>query len=123
MENPEASVYCLGCGVKMADSPKEGAQATFTQQALFTQKSPELAAILNFILPGIGYWYWGYKKVLGISPVLLFVIIIVVDYFAWNYLFFLYFLPNVIPFAIAVFLAYDLYVKTKGQKGWVEASM
>ena len=77
-----------------------------------------LAAILNFLLPGIGYWYWGYQRVLTIPPILLFVIVLVVEYVIWNLIFF----AGTLVFLINVFLAYDLWVKTTGQRGWIEAT-
>ncbi len=82
------------------------------------QRSAILAVLLNFFFPGTGYWYWGYKKVLGIHPVLLFIGWIVVTYFA-NYL---VFGLGLLFLALDLFLTYDLYVKTEGKPGWLEAS-
>jgi len=84
-----------------------------------SQKNSTLATILNFFFPGIGYWYWGYRKVASIPPILLFIGVLVVDYLLWYFFFF----SGIISLAIAVFFAYDLYVKTTGQKGWIEATM
>jgi hypothetical protein len=84
------------------------------------QKDATLATIINFFLPGIGYWYWGYRKVSSIHPVLLFIIVLVVDSLAWNFLFFN---AGIISLAIAVLFAYDLHVKTTGQRGWIDATM
>lgn len=120
--------FCSGCGKALAAS----APGTQTPSQLVYsapaqpykappppgQKNPTLAAILNFFFPGLGYWYWGYRKVASIPPVLLFIGVLIVD-FVINY-FLLY--AGFITFAIAVFFAYDLYVKTTGQRGWIEAT-
>ena len=82
------------------------------------QRNAILAVLLNFFFPGIGYWYWGYKKVLGIHPVLLFIGWIIVTYFA-NYL---VFGLGLLFLALDLFLTYDLYVKTEGKPGWLGAS-
>jgi hypothetical protein len=83
------------------------------------EKNAVIAAILNFFFPGIGYWYWGYRKVVTVPPVLLFIIVIVVEVLIWT---FAWFFAGIIQFAISAFFAYDLYVKTTGQRGWIEAS-
>ena len=78
-----------------------------------------IAAILNFFFPGIGYWYWGFRKVVTVHPLLLFIGVVVAEFLIWIFVSY----AGIISFAINVFFAYDLYVKTTGQRGWIEASM
>ena len=74
---------------------------------------------MNFFFPGIGYWYWGYQKVATIPPLLLFIIVVAAEFVIWNFIFY----AGILLLGISAFFAYDLYVKTTGQRGWIEASM
>jgi hypothetical protein len=123
------ATFCVNCGTQLGHtpSPSTPAQTQYSPnvpppqhappQMTQTQKNPTLATILNFFLPGIGYWYWGFRKVAGISPVLILVIVVVVDYL----LGYLASLGGLLGVAISAILAYDMYVKTKGQRGWLDA--
>jgi len=82
------------------------------------QKNAVIAAILNFFFPGIGYWYWGYRKVASVPPLLLFLVVIIVEFLIGYFMSF----ASIICLAISAFFAYDLHVKTTGQRGWIEAS-
>jgi len=115
-KNDDNASFCSSCGEKL----REGSKQTDHPDVVLRigQRNVVLAVLLNFFFPGIGYWYWGYKKVLGIHPVLLFIGWIIVTYFA-NYLVFGLGLPFL---ALDLFLTYDLYVKTEGKPGWLEAS-
>jgi len=123
-QNQDDSLFCVNCGNRFSQvspttqTPIQSSSQPFTVPSPAGQKNAMLAAILNFLLPGIGYWYWGYQKVLTIPPILLFVIVLVVEYVIWNLIFF----AGILVFLINVFLAYDLWVKTTGQRGWIEAT-
>ncbi|MGA2785670.1 MAG: zinc ribbon domain-containing protein [Candidatus Bathyarchaeia archaeon] len=113
-KNEDNAAFCVNCGGSLGTS----APTTPKTAPAPGQKNAILATILNFLFPGIGYWYWGYRKVVTISPVLLFIIVAIVEYLIWNYLFY----SGFISLLISAFFAYDLYVKTTGQRGWIEAT-
>jgi hypothetical protein len=116
--NEDTAKFCESCGnVLTAAAPSQPAQP-LTVAPTPGQKNPTIAALLNFFFPGIGYWYWGYRKVATIPPILLFIVVIIVEAVLWNFLFY----AGIISLAIDAFFAYDLYVKTTGQPGWVEAN-
>jgi hypothetical protein len=123
--NADNAKFCSGCGnalgvsAQKMQAPSQPSPQPYSAPLQPGQKNPTLAAILNFFLPGIGYWYWGYRKVVGVPPVLLFIGVIILDYILWNFLFY----AGFITLAIDGFFAYDLYLKTTGQRGWVEATM
>ena len=75
------------------------------------RKSPIIAAILSFFLFGVGYLYLGYKKVLGI-PTILFVVIVLVVYIIIGAFTF-----GLLELVVGLVLAYDGYVKAKGERG------
>ena len=79
------------------------------------ESSPVLSAILNFFFPGLGYWYLGYRKVLGIHPILFLIGIWIVEVV----LFYLIPTLSILSLLISLFTAYDAYVKAKGKPGWV----
>jgi len=115
-KNEDNATFCSSCGEKLHEENKQTANPDLA--TLIGQKNRTIAVILNFLFPGIGYWYWGYKKVLGIHPALVFIGWIIITSFS-SYLVYglgLAFL------ALDLFLAYDLYVKTEGKPGWIEAS-
>ena len=117
--NVDDALFCSSCGSSMTRNPseaKESAQSIHygTQSApSIGGKNPAIVAILNFFLFGSGYWYLGFRKILGLSP-LIFVLLIFVIYVAAGWL-----TGGIITFFAALFLAYDGYVKAKGQRGWV----
>lgn len=115
-KNEDNATFCVNCGAKLGVSAT--GTSSPTPAAPTAQKNAVLATILNFLFPGLGYWYWGYQKVATIPPVLLFILVIVVEYIVWNYLIY----SGLISLLISVFFAYDLYVKTKGQHGWLDAN-
>jgi len=117
-KNEDNATFCVSCGNKFTTPAIQGAPQTSSQPIQLGQKNATVAAILNFLFPGIGYWYWGFQKVATIPPVLLFIAVIVVEYTLWYFLFY----AGIIVLAINVFFAYDLWVKTTGQKGWIEAT-
>ncbi len=120
-KNDDTAGFCVGCGNRLsaaAPTTQPPAQP-FTVPAQLGGKNPIISTVLNFFFPGIGYWYWGYRKVVTIPPVLLFIAVVVVEYVLWNFLFYAGFISLIID----IFFAYDMYVKTTGQRGWVVASL
>ena len=104
-ENKENSKFCVKCGAPLPQSKKVKAQYV-------TGKNPIIAAILNFILIGLGYLYLGLKEVRGI-PTFGYVIIGLI----LGILGFFIFPIGIIGFIIAVILAIDAYQKAKGEQG------
>ena len=118
-KNEDNATFCVSCGSQLSKSAQPSSVQPLNVPPPSGEKSPVIAAILNFFFPGIGYWYWGYRKVVTVPPVLLFIIVIVVEVLIWT---FAWYFAGIIQFAISAFFAYDLYVKTTGQRGWIEAS-
>jgi hypothetical protein len=73
-------------------------------------KSPRIAAILNFVLPGLGYIYVGKRLVFGVGLALLSIIIGIY----WMF-FEIPFIMLVDSLAVEILLAYDGY-KTAEEK-------
>ena len=118
-ENPDDATYCKSCGASLQTqtfgAPGQMPNAG-TPMSNPSSKSPIVAAILNLFW-GIGYWYLGYKKVLGIATVL-FIILMLIVYFILGF-----FTAGIITLIIAVVLAIDGYQKGQGQKGFISAEM
>ena len=75
-------------------------------------KSPVLAAILNFLF-WAGYWYLGFKKVLGIpSPIFVVLgIILGILGLIWQITL------GIVVLIVSIILAFDGYKKGRGEKG------
>ena len=69
-----------------------------------------MAGFLNLFI-GLGYLYLGYRKVLGLPPILFVLVVLIIDILLGIFTF------GLIPLIIALFMAYDGYVKADGQKG------
>jgi uncharacterized membrane protein YvbJ len=115
-QNADGVSYCEKCGSPMQSG---GFQPTYNPTSRSSTsnrggKNPIVAAILNLFW-GIGYWYLGYKKVLGI-PTFGFIVGMLVVYFIIGIL-----LTGVVSLIIAVVLAVDGYQKAQGQKGFISA--
>lgn len=77
-------------------------------------KNPAIAAVLNFLFPGLGYWYVGIKKVFGLDSIIFLVIYLAASFIiSW-----------IIPFTWIIFLALDVifaidvYKRAQGQPGF-----
>ena len=119
VKNEDSATFCVSCGNALSKSAQPSPVQPLNVPPPSGEKNAVIAAILNFFFPGIGYWYWGYRKVVTVPPVLLFIIVVVVEVLIWT---FAWYFAGIIQFAISAFFAYDLYVKTTGQRGWIEAS-
>jgi uncharacterized membrane protein YvbJ len=105
--NQNDATFCSSCGETLMVA-HVGSVPPSNQ---VSRKSPIIAAILNFLLFGVGYLYLGYKKVLGIQTiffvVLVFIVYIIIGVFTFGLL----------ELLIGIVLAYDGYVKAKGERG------
>lgn len=121
--NTEGAAFCIKCGAAL--TPASASQIPSPPPPPPTPqyvapvtglppggRNPWVAAILNFFF-GIGYIYLGYKKVLGIPPILFVVIVIVVEIIVGL------FTLGLLSLFIGIFLAYDGFVKAKGQRGYL----
>lgn len=111
--NPEGATFCASCGSPLAQPTSGSASSTSAgfNQVPVQRKSPIIAALLSFFLFGIGYLYLGTKKILGI-PTILFVVIILIVYVGLGFFTF-----GLLGFVVGIILAYDSYVKAKGERG------
>jgi hypothetical protein len=75
-------------------------------------KSPIVVAILNLFF-GLGYWYLGCKKVLGISTIWF----VVATFTVFSLL--SLFISALVSLILAVILAVDGYQKGQGRKGFI----
>lgn len=135
-KNDEGATFCGNCGNPLRSSPSNARavpqqsypnlqplsppQQTYppTQpRTTQTSKNGILGALLNFFFPGLGYWYLGYRKVLGIHPALFLIIIWIFEAAIAFYITTL----GILSLLISIFVAYDAYVKAKGKPGWVSA--
>lgn len=71
-----------------------------------------IAAILNLFF-GIGYLYLGYKKVVGLPTILFVVVMLVIQLVVGFFTF------GLLSLLIAIFLAYDGFVKANGKRGYL----
>jgi hypothetical protein len=119
VKNEDSATFCVSCGNQLSKTVQPSIVQPLNIPPPPGQKNPMIAAVLNFFFPGIGYWYWGYQKVATIPPLLLFIIVVAAEFVVWNFIFY----AGILLLGISAFFAYDLYVKTTGQRGWIEASM
>jgi len=121
-ENPNDATYCQKCGNALqttnlgSQPPSSSSSPSYSQNPQSAAKSPIIAAVLNLFF-GVGYFYLGYRKVLGlqtiVSVILIFVLCVIIGYFTLG----------IGPVIIIVVLAIDGYQKGKGQKGFISAEM
>jgi len=116
--NSDDASFCVQCGGPLKSQPS----AISSQQPQpanagpsvpqGSRKSPLVAGFLNLFF-GLGYLYLGYKKVLGL-PALLFVLLALIIFILLGS-----YTVGLLSFVLAILLAYDGYVKAKGEKGYV----
>ncbi len=118
--NDDGATFCSACGASLnqpAGSPSQGpmpsSPPSYNQMSV-QRKNPIIAALLGLFF-GVGYLYLGSKKILSI-PTVLFVIIAFIVYIALGIFTF-----GLLELVVAILLAYDCYVKAKGQRGILSA--
>jgi len=107
--NQDDATFCTSCGSSLTAAPVGAVLPPNPVE----RKSPIIAAILNFFLFGVGYLYLGYKKVLGLSTILFVVLVLIV------YIIIGVFTFGLLELVIGIILAYDGYVKAKGERGYL----
>jgi hypothetical protein len=122
--NDDNAAFCNKCGAALARtsaSPVPPPAMPSPQVATPVSglppggRNPWIAAILNFFF-GIGYFYLGYKKVQGVPTILFVIAMFVLEIIAGIFTFGLFSL------FIAIFLAYDGFVKAKGRRGYLNTT-
>jgi hypothetical protein len=106
--NQDDATFCSSCG----NSLTTATLGSVPPPRSVERKSPIIVAILNFFLFGIGYLYLGYRRVLGF-PTILFVVLVLIVYFIIGIFTF-----GLLELVIGIVLAYDGYVKAKGERGY-----
>jgi hypothetical protein len=95
--------------------PPQQSQPSYVSSSpiqLGNRKDPIVAGFLNLFI-GLGYLYLGYKKVLGLPTLLFVLVVLVIDVLVG------FFTLGLVPLVLAILLAYDGYVKAKGEKGYI----
>lgn len=115
-KNDDGAAFCVNCGGPLSVVPSSIRPPAQPPTAPISQ-SGVLGAVLNFLFPGLGYWYLGYRKVLGIHPALFLIGIWIVEFIV------AFLIPTLsfVPLLISLFVAYDAYVKATGKPGWINA--
>ena len=117
--NSDDATFCGKCGNPLK-SPSSAAPPQQSQPAYVTpppvpqgnRKDPIIAGVLNLFI-GLGYLYLGYRKVLGLPTILFVIVVLLVDIVLGFFTF------GLVPLIVAILLAYDGYVKAKGEKGYI----
>ena len=115
--NADGASFCASCGAPLNQAAASSAQAPqggYASQPVQAgnRKNKWVAAILNLFI-GIGYLYLGYKKVFGIPTILFVFLVLIIDVVIGIFTF------GIVSFLLALVLAYDGYVKAKGEKGYI----
>jgi len=117
--NEDDATYCKNCGnyIQVANTiPQAPAQAPYYPPPRPARKNPVVAAVLNLFF-GLGYWYLGYRRVLGV-PTTVFIVLALIVYIILSI-----FTAGIITLLIAIVLAIDGYQKAEGQRGFIPADL
>lgn len=117
--NSDDASFCGNCGNSLRN-PSDTMPPQQSQPAYPTpppgpqgnRKDPIVAGILNLFI-GLGYLYLGYRKVFGLPTILFVIVVFLVDILLTGLTL------GLAPLILAILLAYDGYVKAKGEKGYV----
>jgi hypothetical protein len=77
------------------------------------RKDPIIAGFLSLFI-GLGYLHPGYRKVFGLPTILFVTVLFLVDVVVGTFTF------GLVPLILAILLAYDGYVKARGEKGYID---
>lgn len=116
--NVDGAAFCSKCGAPLTAATAPPPVIPSPQIPPSTSglppggRNPLAAAILNFFF-GIGYIYLGYKRVLGIPTVLFVILVLILEIIVG------FFTIGILSLIIGLFLAYDGFVKAKGQRGYL----
>jgi uncharacterized membrane protein YvbJ len=115
--NEDSASFCNKCGSPLgqpASAPAQALQSGYSAPSVpaSSRKNPLIAAVLNLFI-GIGYIYLGYKKVLGTPTILFVVVMLIVEVVL------AVFTLGIGSLLLALFLAYDGYLKASGQRGYI----
>jgi len=114
-QNADGVSFCEKCGTPLQAGAPQNPISYPTSGTIMPNKNPKspvVAAVLNLFF-GLGYWYLGYKKVLGI-PTFGFVVAMLVVYAVLGF-----YTAGIISLIIAIVLAIDGYQKGHGQRGFI----
>ena len=117
--NSDDASFCGKCGNPLRN-PSDAMSTQQSQPAYVTpppvpqgnRKDPIIAGFLNLFI-GLGYLYLGYRKVFGLPTILFVIVLFLVDILVGI------FTLGLVPLILAILLAYDGYVKAKGDKGYI----
>lgn len=117
--NSDDATFCGKCGNPLRNppsaTPSQQSQPAYVPAPAVPQdnrKDPIVAGVLNLFI-GIGYLYLEYRKVFGLPTLLFVLVLLIVDILLGIFTF------GLAPLVLAILLAYDGYVKAKGEKGYV----
>lgn len=117
--NSDDALFCGTCGNSLRNpsgaTPPQQSQPAYDAPPPGQQgkrKDPVIAGILNLFV-GLGYLYLGYRKVFGLPTILFVVVYFLVDVLLGA------FTLGLVPLILAILVAYDGYIKAKGEKGYV----
>jgi uncharacterized membrane protein YvbJ len=117
--NSDDATFCGKCGNPlrnpsdtMPSQQSQPAYATPPPAPQSNRKDPLIAGFLNLFI-GLGYLYLGYRKVFGLPTILFVVVVLLINIVTGI------FTLGLVPLILAILLAYDGYVKAKGEKGYI----
>jgi hypothetical protein len=116
-QNPDDAFFCRNCGSNLvatqnATSSSRPATAPSIPGGVPPprDKIPLIAALLNVFF-GVGYFYLGYKRVLGVPTALFVLVMLILDIIG------VYLTFGILALLLVIIFAYDGFQKADGEKG------